>query len=430
MHSSDIMKTVYFEMEAGIMKGNVIVGQSGGPTAVINSSIAGVYRTAIDRGARKVYGMLHGIQGFLDEKYVDLSDHIRNDLDVELLKRTPSAYLGSCRFKLPEIHEDRDIYEKIFRILDKLEIEAFIYVGGNDSMDTIKKLSDYAIVTGHDCKFVGVPKTVDNDLALTDHTPGYGSAAKYIGTSTKEVIRDGLALTYDKEQVIILEIMGRNAGWLTGAAALARSEDCDGPDLIYLPELTFDVDKFKKKVGELLEKKKCVVVAVSEGIKVADGRYVCELSEGIDSVDPFGHKQLTGTASYLASMLAAEFGCKSRAIELSTLQRSASHLASRVDINEAFQVGGAAVKAADEGETGVMVILERVSDDPYQCATAVKNVHKVSNVEKLVARKWINKEGTYVTEEFLDYVRPLIQGDYPPVMVEGLPRHLFHNNKW
>ena len=198
---------------------------------------------------------------------MDLSDHIRNDLDVELLKRTPSAYLGSCRFKLPEIHEDRDIYEKIFRILDKLEIEAFIYVGGNDSMDTIKKLSDYAIVTGHDCKFVGVPKTVDNDLALTDHTPGYGSAAKYIGTSTKEVIRDGLALTYDKEQVIILEIMGRNAGWLTGAAALARSEDCDGPDLIYLPELTFDVDKFKKKSESCWRKRNVWWLPYPKGLK-------------------------------------------------------------------------------------------------------------------------------------------------------------------
>lgn len=230
------------------MKGNVIVGQSGGPTAAINSSLAGVYRTAKDRGAKKVYGMLHGIQGLLKERYIDLSEHITNELDVELLKRTPAAYLGSCRYKLPEIHENRDVYEKIFEILNKLEIEAFIYIGGNDSMDTIKKLSDYAIVTGQPTRFVGCPKTIDNDLALTDHTPGYGSAAKYIGTSVKEIIRDGFCLEYEKGVVTIVEIMGRNAGWLTGAAALAKGEDCPGPDLIYLPELAFDLEKFSTKI--------------------------------------------------------------------------------------------------------------------------------------------------------------------------------------
>lgn len=408
------------------MKGNVIVGQSGGPTAAINSSLAGVYRTAIDRGAPKVYGMLYGIQGFLEEKYVDLSDHIKNELDVELLRRTPAAYLGSCRFKLPEIHEDKALYEKIFAILDKLDIEAFIYIGGNDSMDTIKKLSDFAILTGHSTKFVGVPKTIDNDLALTDHTPGYGSAAKFIGTSVKEIIRDGMSLLHSQGLVTIVEIMGRNAGWLTGAAALAQGEDCDGPDAIYLPEIVFDVDKFMNKVKKLLAKKMSVVVAVSEGIRVADGRYVCELGEGVDFVDAFGHKQLSGTASYLANLVAAELGCKTRAIELSTLQRSASHMAARVDILEAYQVGGAAVKAADEGDTGKMVVLERVSDDPYQCASAVKDVHKIANDEKLVPREWVNKEGTYVTEEFVSYVRPLIGGDMPPVMVNGIPRHLYN----
>lgn len=226
------------------MKGNIIVGQSGGPTAAINSSLAGVYRTAIDRGAKKVYGMRHGIQGLLNEDYIDLSEHIQTDLDVELLKRTPAAYLGSCRYKLPEIHEDIATYDKIFSILDKLEIECFIYIGGNDSMDTIKKLSDYAILRGHPTKFLGVPKTIDNDLALTDHTPGYGSAAKYIGTSVKEIIQDSQALIYDKGLVTIVEIMGRNAGWLVGAAALSKGEDCDGPDLIYVPELPFDIDNF------------------------------------------------------------------------------------------------------------------------------------------------------------------------------------------
>lgn len=407
------------------MKGNVIVGQSGGPTAAINSSLAGVYRTAKDRGAKKVYGMLHGIEGFMEEKYVDLSEHIKNDLDVELLKRTPAAFLGSCRYKLPEIHEDKSIYEKIFQILDKLEIECFIYIGGNDSMDTIKKLSDYSILTGHPTKFIGVPKTIDNDLALTDHTPGFGSAAKYIGTSVKEIIRDGFCLVYDKGLVTVVEIMGRNAGWLTGAAALAQGEDCTGPDMIYLPELPFDVDKFLARVKELLKKKTSIVVAVSEGIKTKDGKYVCELGNSVDFVDAFGHKQLTGTASYLSGLVANEIGCKTRSVELSTLQRAASHLASRVDILEAYQVGGAAVKSADEGDTGKMVVLERISDDPYQCGTEVKDVHKIANDEKVVPRDWVNKEGTYVTDEFISYVRPLIQGDVSPVMVDGIPRHLF-----
>ena len=407
------------------MKGNVIVGQSGGPTAAINSSLAGVYRTAKDRGAKKVYGMRFGIQGLLQEKYVDLSEHIATELDAELLKRTPAAYLGSCRYKLPGIHEDVTVYERIFEILEKLDIEAFIYIGGNDSMDTIKKLSDYAIIKGHSCKFVGCPKTVDNDLALTDHTPGYGSAAKYIGTSLKEIIRDSFCLEYDKGLVTVVEIMGRNAGWLTGAAVLSKGEDCTGPDLIYLPELPFDVDKFMDKVRELLSKKPSVVVALSEGIRDASGTYVCELGTAADYVDAFGHKQLTGTAAYLCNVIAGELGCKTRAIELSTLQRAASHLASRVDILEAYQVGGAAVKAADEGDTGKMVVLERLSDDPYQCGTEVKDVHKIANDEKLVPREWINEEGTYVTEDFLTYVKPLIRGDVSPIMVDGIPRHLF-----
>lgn len=411
-------------------KRNIIVGQSGGPTAVINSSLAGVYKTARERGFHKVYGMLHGIQGFLDEQYVDLATQIHSDMDIELLKRTPSAFLGSCRFKLPEIHENSEIYEKIFKILDKLQIEAFIYIGGNDSMDTIKKLSDYAIIKGHTQKFLGVPKTIDNDLALTDHTPGFGSAAKYIAASTKEIIRDALGLTYnDKEAITILEIMGRNAGWLTGATALARTEECEGPDLIYLPEVVFDIDKFLKHAQELLKKKESVVIAVSEGIKIADGRYVSELSGGADYVDAFGHKQLQGTAAYLANFLRAETGCKTRSIEFSTLQRSASHMASRVDVDEAFMVGGAAVKAADEGDTGKMVVIDRVADDPYMSAAGIYDVHRIANNEKLVPRNWMNKEGNYVTDEFINYVEPLILGDYQPFMVNGLPQHLVLKRK-
>lgn len=405
-------------------KRNIIVGQSGGPTAVINSSLAGVYKNAIERGFDKVYGMLHGIQGLLDEQYIDLSTQIHSELDIELLKRTPSAFLGSCRYKLPEIHEDKAIYEKIFEILNKLDIYAFIYIGGNDSMDTIKKLSDYAILTGQTQKFLGVPKTIDNDLALTDHTPGFGSAAKYIGASTKEVIRDALGLTYKKEMITIIEVMGRNAGWLTGATALAKTEECEGPDLIYLPEVPFDIDAFLSKIKDLLKEKKSIIVAVSEGIKLPDGRYVCELSGGGDYVDAFGHKQLTGTAAYLANFLGAEIGCKTRAVEFSTLQRSASHMASRVDINEAFMVGGAAVKAADEGDSGKMVVIDRVSDDPYMSAAGIYDVHKIANNEKTVPREWLNETADYVTEEFINYIEPLIQGDYPPFMVNGLPQHL------
>ena len=395
-------------------KRNIIVGQSGGPTSVINSSLAGVYKNAIERGFDKVYGMLHGIQGLLDEQYIDLSTQIHSELDIELLKRTPSAFLGSCRFKLPEIHEDKTIYERIFDILNRLDIDAFIYIGGNDSMDTIKKLSDYAILTGQ---------------TQTDHTPGFGIAAKYIGASTKEVIRDAQGLTYKKSMITIMEIMGRNAGWLTGATALARTEDCDGPDLIYLPEVPFDIDKFLVKVKELLKKKSSVVIAVSEGIRLADGRYVCELGSSGDYVDAFGHKQLAGTATYLANFLAAECGCKTRAVELSTLQRSASHMASRVDIDEAFMVGGAAVKAADEGDTGKMIVIDRVSDDPYMAKTGIYDVHRIANEEKVVPRSWMNKDATYVTKDFVDYISPLIQGDYQPIMVNGLPRHLVLNIK-
>ena len=411
-------------------KRNIIVGQSGGPTAVINSSLAGVYKKLMERGFHKVYGMLHGIQGFLDEQYVDLATQIHSDMDIELLKRTPSAFLGSCRYKLPEIHENSEIYEKIFQILDKLQIEAFIYIGGNDSMDTIKKLSDYAIIKGHTQKFLGVPKTIDNDLALTDHTPGFGSAAKYIAASTKEIIRDALGLTYnDKEAITILEVMGRNAGWLTGATALARTEECEGPDLIYLPEVVFDIDKFLKHATELLKKKESVVIAVSEGIKLADGRYVSELSGGADYVDAFGHKQLQGTAAYLANFLRAETGCKTRSIAFSTLQRSASHMASRVDVDEAFMVGGAAVNAADEGDSGKMVVIDRVADDPYMSAAGIYDVHRIANNEKLVPRSWMNKEGNYVTDEFINYVEPLILGDYQPFMVNGLPQHLVLKKK-
>ena len=404
------------------MSKNVIVGQSGGPTSVINSSLAGVFKTAKDLGADTVYGMRNGIQGFLEKRIVDMSEKIRTDLDLELLKRTPSAFLGSCRYKLPEINDNRELYDKIFDILKEYDITAFFYIGGNDSMDTIKKLSDYAILINSPIRFMGVPKTIDNDLALTDHTPGYGSAAKYIASVSKEIIRDGLV--YDIKQITVIEIMGRNAGWLTGAAALASCEDCEGVDLIYLPELPFDVDAFVEKVGELFQKKNSIVVAVSEGIKTADDKYIFELTEHTEYVDSFGHKQLSGTARYLATLISEKFNCKSRAIELSTLQRCAGHMTSRVDITEAYQVGGSAVKAAFEGETAKMVILKRVSSDPYICTTDLYDVHKIANVEKKVPLEWITENGTNVSEDFVNYIRPLIQAELTPIMITGQPRHI------
>ena len=403
------------------MVGNVIVGQSGGPTSVINSSLVGVYKTAKDRGANKVYGMLHGIKGLLDGQYVDLSEHIKTTLDIDLLKRTPSSFLGSCRYKLPEICDNKEVYEQIFAKLKELEISAFFYIGGNDSMDTIKKLSDYAIVTGSDIKFMGVPKTIDNDLAITDHTPGYGSAAKFIAASLKEIIRDGLV--YDYPTITIVEIMGRNAGWLTAAAALSRSDDCEGVDMIYLPEKVFDIADFMEQVKKRSATGKSLVIAVSEGIKVADGRYVFELADHVEFVDAFGHKQLAGSAKFLADKIGSELGIKTRALEFSTLQRCAAHMTSRTDITEAFQVGGAAVKAAFEGETGKVVVLKRVSDDPYICITETHDVHKIANIEKKIPLEWITDDA-YVTDDLIHYIRPLIQAELSPIMVDGLPRHL------
>ena len=406
-------------------KRNVIVGQSGGPTAAINSSLAGVYHAAKNLGYSHVYGMLHGVQGLLENRYIDLSDHLKTGLDLELLKRTPSAYLGSCRYTLPEINDDSVLYEKLFAILEDLEIDVFIYIGGNDSMDTVRKLSDYAIITGSRIRFVGSPKTIDNDVSHTDHTPGFGSAAKYIATSVKEVIRDGWCLELSGGQVLVIEIMGRDAGWLTGASALSRGEDCDGPDAIYLPEIPFDVNEFVGRCKNLLKKKNCVVMCVSEGIRTADGTYISEMENKDAFTDAFGHRQLTGTARYLSGIVAKECGCKTRAIEFSSLQRAASHCASRTDIEEAFECGAASVKAADEGDSGKMVVLVRTSNDPYKITTDIKDVHKIANVVKLVPREWVNEEGVYVTDDFLRYVRPLIMGDIDPITVDGIPRHLY-----
>lgn len=406
---------------------NVIVGQSGGPTAVINSSLLGVFKTAKDRGADTVYGMVHGIKGLLDGDIVDLSARIKTELDMDLLKRTPSSFLGSCRYKLPDIKGNEQTYDKIFAKLNELEIFAFFYIGGNDSMDTIMRLTDYGKKIKSPIRFVGVPKTIDNDLAVTDHTPGYGSAAKYIAATTKEIIRDGLV--YDYPVVSVIEVMGRNAGWLTAATALAKGEDCEGVDDIYLPERVFDVDAFLARMGKLLKKNRSVVIAVSEGVKVVDGRYVCELSDHVDYVDAFGHKQLAGTARYLAGRVAEKYGVKTRAIELSSLQRCAAHIQARIDVTEAFNCGGAAVKAAFEGKSGIVITLNRVSEDPYMCITEVADVHDIANVEKKVPLEWITEDGTNVKQELVHYIMPLIQAEITPLWVNGLPRHVRLNYK-
>lgn len=403
------------------IEGNIIVGQSGGPTAAINSSLAGVICGGRELCTGKVYGMISGVEGLLSEKIADLNQYIKNDKDIELLKRTPSSYLGSCRFKLPEPVEGNEIYEKLFEIFRKYDIKGFFYIGGNDSMDTVKKLSDYDKFKNSGICFMGVPKTIDNDLVCTDHTPGFGSAAKFVATVTKELVRD--SLVYDLASVTVVEIMGRDAGWLTGASALSKGDDCEGPAMVLLPEVEFDYEYVKNRVSELIKTKKSIVITVSEGVRTKDGKYVCEMGSE-KGTDAFGHTMLTGTAQTIASMLKKDLGIKTRAVELSTLQRCASHIASLTDITESFAVGEAAVKAAAEGHSGEMALLKRISDEPYICITDTADVHGVANLAKDVPRSMINEKGDYVTEEFVRYVKPLIAGEVSQLYVNGLPQHI------
>lgn len=404
------------------MNGNVIVGQSGGPTSVINSSLVGVFQGAKRAGCGKIYGMRNGLEGLLQERYVELNDCIKNDLDIEILKRTPSSFLGTCRYKLPHYEKDSAVYEKLFAILKKLDIKHFFYIGGNDSMDTIKKLAEYASKINSDITFMGVPKTIDNDLDKTDHTPGYGSAAKYVASAMKEIILD--TDTYTTDSITIVEIMGRNAGWLTASAALARTEDCTGPDLIYLPETPFSYDKFVSDILEVKKHKSSAIIALSEGIRNADGQYICETQKDDMKLDVFGHKMLGETALFLSDMVGKDTGMKSRGIVFSTLQRCASHIVSRRDITEAYDAGATAVAVALAGETGKMVIFKRISNEPYKVFTETHDIGDIANVEKTVPKEWITQNGTYVSQEFIDYARPLIIGELTPFMVDGLPRHL------
>ena len=403
---------------------NIIVGQSGGPTSVINSSIVGVYLKAKELGYDHVYGMVNGIEGFLQENIIDLDDYLANEENVELLKRTPSAFLGSCRYKLPTFDADPDTYKKIFEILDKYEIESLLYTGGNDSMDTVKMLSDYAKENDKKNTFFGVPKTIDNDLPITDHCPGYGSCAKYIATSLKEIIRDNESFNKSRLTVCIVEIMGRHAGWLTAAAALAKDDNCNGVDAIYLPESTFDLDEFIGLINKLKEEKNSIVIAVSEGVQTADGKFVCELGADDKAVDAFGHKQLSGCAATLCNIVAKETGLKTRAIEFSTLQRAASHIASLRDIEEAVEVGKRAVEEVNQGNTGMMVTLKRVSDEPYKCETDIYDIHDIANVEKKIPAEWIDEKNHQMSDEFIKYARPLIIGELLPIFKDGVPTHL------
>lgn len=404
------------------MNGNVIVGQSGGPTSVINSSLVGVFQGAKRAGCGKIYGMRNGLEGLLQERYVELNDCIKNDLDIEILKRTPSSFLGTCRYKLPHYEKDSAVYEKLFSILKKLDIKHFFYIGGNDSMDTIKKLAEYANKINSDITFMGVPKTIDNDLDKTDHTPGYGSAAKYVASAMKEIILD--TDTYTTDSITIVEIMGRNAGWLTASSALARTEDCTGPDLIYLPETPFSYDKFVSDILEVKKHKSSAIIALSEGVRNADGQYICETQKDDMKLDVFGHKMLGETALFLSDMVGKDTGMKSRGIVFSTLQRCASHIVSRRDITEAYDAGATAVAAALAGKTGKMVIFKRISNEPYKVFTETHDIGDIANVEKTVPKEWITQNGTYVSQEFIDYARPLIIGELTPFMVDGLPRHL------
>jgi len=401
---------------------NCMVAQSGGPTVAINASLAGVIKGAAGCYGT-VYGSVNGILGILNEHYLNLSEIMEaDDNALERLIHTPAMYLGSCRFKLPDFMDDDSSYNYIFKQFEKLNIGAFFYIGGNDSMDTVAKLSAYAASIGNDIRIIGVPKTIDNDLTHTDHTPGYGSAAKYIGTTIKELVRD--STIYDLKSVTIVEIMGRNAGWLTAAAALAEDEDCEGAAMICLPEIPFDPDHFIARVDAIQQQTPSLVVAVSEGVRIADGRYVCELAHNLVNVDAFGHTYLSGTAHYLSSLVAAKLYSKTRAVELSTLQRCAAHVASETDVSEAFGVGAFAVDAAFSGKTGMMAALKRVSDAPYACGFELHDIHDIANLEKKIPLDWIDAEHYRLREPFFAYARPLIAEEVKPEYQKGLPRHL------
>ena len=401
------------------LKGAAIIGQSGGPTSVINASAAGVFLEALKQpNITRVFGAAHGIRGILNEEFYDIN---KEDIkELELLKTTPSSSIGSVRYKLKDLKVDDSEYKKLLEVFKKYNIRYFFYNGGNDSMDTCNKISKFMKNSGYECYCMGVPKTIDNDLAVTDHCPGYASAAKYVATTLMELRFD--ATVYDTPMVAVVEIMGRNAGWLTAAAQLAVYKGA-GPDLIYLPEIPFDLDKFYKDVEKVYkEKNGQVIIAVSEGIKTKEGKYVPELVADV-AVDAFGHKQMGGTASVLANLLKERLGVKVRPIEFSLIQRCAQHLASKIDVEEAFNAGSEAVKAAVAGVTDYMIGFKRVmKNGVYSCEYIKIPLEEVANAEKKVPLEWITKDGTGLTQDYIDYALPLIQGDCKAPLEEGLPR--------
>lgn len=394
---------------------NLIVGQSGGPTAVINASLYGVICEAFSEPSiEHVFGMINGIEGFLKGNYMDmeaLSPEERNALCT-----TPGAYLGSCRYKLPENLEDC-VYPRLFEAFQQLDIGYFFYIGGNDSMDTVSKLSRYAQSIGSDIRIAGIPKTIDNDLVLTDHTPGFGSAAKFVASMVREIGRD--AAVYDTRSVTIVEIMGRHAGWLTGASALARQFKGDNPLLIYLPESSFDEESFLQAIEEGFTQKQNLLVCVSEGIHDADGNFICEHDTSMQT-DSFGHKILTGCGKYLENLVRTRLGVKVRSVELNVTQRCASSYLSATDVTEAKAAGRFGVRAALEGNTGFMCAFTRTNDADYSLEFHAVDVNQVCNLEKKVPGEWITNNGTDVSDSFIQYVRPLIWGDVSLPKKDGL----------
>ena len=398
--------------------GSCIFGQSGGPTSVINASAYGVIKTALEaEEITKVYGASHGIVGVLNDELFVMDEEDPEEL--RYLLHTPSSELGSCRYKMKDPEVDDTDYKRILEIFKKYNVRYFFYNGGNDSMDTCNKISRYMKSVGYECRVMGVPKTIDNDLFGTDHCPGFASAAKYIATSCMEINKD--ARVYDNKMIVIVEIMGRHAGWLAASAALATAYG-SGPDLIYLPECDFDMDRFLADVDELYRKNGKVFVAVSEGIHYADGSFVSEAKTS--ATDGFGHAQLGGLAAMLAEIVKNHTGAKVRGVEFSLLQRCCAHLASATDVEEAFTAGKVAVEKAVAGETGYMVAFEReMTDGKYSCNYRLLPLESVANYEKKVPLEWINDAHNGLKEEFISYVLPLIQGEANVPKVDSLPRY-------
>lgn len=398
---------------------NIIVGQSGGPTAVINGSLYGVVSEGLRQteSIEHVYGMVNGIEGFLNDHYIDMGE-LDEANELEFVKTTPGAYLGSCRYKLPENLDD-PVYPKLFEKLTKKNIGYFFYIGGNDSMDTVSKLSRYAARIDSDIRFIGIPKTIDNDLVETDHTPGFGSAAKYVATTVREIALD--AAVYDnKKSVTIVEIMGRHAGWLTAASVLARKFEGDNPVLIYLPEVAFDPDAFLEKVKTGLETTSNLVVCISEGINDGNGTFICEFASDV-GVDNFGHKMLTGSGKYLENLVKEKLGVKVRSVELNVCQRCSGTMLSGTDHEEAISAGVYGVQAAIAGETGKMVAFKRHNDHPYEISYETADVNIICNKEKPVPAEWITNDGSDISEDFIAYAAPLIQGNVDLPVKDGLP---------